>query len=90
LLTLMVASVAIVLVSIGLRARALMYTGTAFLIADLMAIVVRGSVDRPNLLWIAGITLGGAVIALAAVAENHREALLQRVRLLAANIGDWE
>jgi hypothetical protein len=90
LVSLMVASVAIVLLSIGIRVRALMYTGTAFLLADIVAMVVRESVERPNLLWIVGITLGGGVIAIAAAAENHREVLLQRVRLLAATIGAWE
>ena len=90
LLSLMVASVAIVILSIGIRVRALMYTGTGFLLADLVAMVIRETVERPNLLWIVGIALGGAVIALAAAAENHREVLLQRVRLMAANIHCWE
>ena len=88
--TLLVASVIVTLLSIGLRIRVLMYTGTAFLIADLLAMIVRGSIDNPNILWIAGIALGAAVIVLAAVCENHREKLLARVRFLAADLESWE
>src|SRR5207248_4553666 len=44
LFTLMAASVVVTLMSIGLRVRALMYTGVAFLIADLVAVLVRGSI----------------------------------------------
>lgn len=90
LLTLMVAAVAVTLVSIGLRVRALMYTGTAFLLADLVAMVVRGGIDCPQLLWAGGIVLGAAVLALAAVCERHREELLQRIRLVAAELEAWE
>ncbi|MGH7129963.1 MAG: hypothetical protein ACREIV_15435, partial [Planctomycetaceae bacterium] len=45
LVTLMLASVLITLLGMGLRVRALAYTGTAFLAADMAAMVVRGSVD---------------------------------------------
>lgn len=90
ILSLMVASVGVTLVSIGLRVRALMYTGSAFLLADLVAMVVRGSVDRPTVLWMAGILLGAAVIALAAFCENHREVLLSRMRRLAAELESWQ
>ncbi|MBI2480148.1 MAG: hypothetical protein HYV60_16410, partial [Planctomycetia bacterium] len=55
LIMLMVLATSVLLVSIGLRLRALMYTGTAFLIADLVAMVVCGGIDHPNLLWIVGI-----------------------------------
>jgi hypothetical protein len=67
-----------------------MYTGTAFLAADLVIMLVRGSIDRPNLLWIAGILVGAAVVGLAAFCENHRERLLQRLRGLAAELEHWE
>jgi hypothetical protein len=89
LFTLMVASVAVLLVSIGLRVRALMYTGTAFLIADLIGIVVRGSVDRPGVLWIAGIAFGSSIVLLGAVCENNREKVLQRMRAVSAKIEQW-
>lgn len=89
LLTLMVTSVVIVIVAMGLRVRALMYTGTAFLIADLIAIVVRGSIDQPSLLWLAGIVIGAAVIGLAAYCERNREKMLQRLRLLSAELETW-
>ncbi|MCH8830892.1 MAG: hypothetical protein IID45_15055 [Planctomycetes bacterium] len=90
LFTLMVAAVGVTLVAIGLRVRALMYTGTAFLLADLVAMVVRGSVDHPTLLWIVGILFGAAVIVLAAVCERHREQLLTRMRRLTAELESWE
>jgi hypothetical protein len=90
LFSLMLASVAIILTAMGLRVRALMYTGAAFLVADLVAMVVRGSIDDPNVLWIAGLTLGAAVIALAAVCERNREELLDRMRLLSETLKNWE
>jgi hypothetical protein len=90
LFSLMVASVAVVLVSIGLRVRALMYTGTAFLVADLVAMVVRGSIDDLNVLWISGLALGAAVIALGAWCERNREALVERMRYLADVLKQWE
>jgi hypothetical protein len=89
LFTLMVASVAVLLVSIGLRVRALMYTGTAFLIADLIGIIVRGSVDRPGVLWIAGIAFGSSIVLLGAICENNREKVLQRMRAVSAKIEQW-
>jgi hypothetical protein len=52
--------------------------------------VVRGSIDRPSLLWFAGIAVGAAVIALAAYCERHREDLLQRMRLMAAELETWK
>lgn len=87
--TLMLASVAVVLVSIGIQVRASMYLGTAFLLADLVSMLVRGSIDHPNLLWITGLALGAAIVALAAVCENHRERVLQRIRLLSAALERW-
>jgi hypothetical protein len=90
LFSLMVASVGVMLVAMGLRVRALIYAGTAFLIADLIAMVVRGSIDNPNVLWIAGLAFGGAVIALGAVCERNREALVGRIRVLADTLKQWE
>ena len=90
LISLMVISVLVTLLGIGSRIRALMYLGTGFLIADLLAMVVRGSIDRPSLLWFAGIAVGAAVIALAAYCERHREDLLQRMRLMAADLETWK
>jgi hypothetical protein len=86
----MIASVAVTLAAMGLRIRALMYTGTGFLVGDLVAMVVRGSIDNPTLLWIAGILFGLAVISLAAYCEKHREHVLQRLRLVAARLETWE
>jgi hypothetical protein len=90
LLTLMIASVAIVLLGIGLRVRAMLYTGTAFLVADLVALVVRGSVDNPNLLWIAGVLVGAGIVALGAYCEKHREDLALRMHLLASTLKTWQ
>lgn len=90
ILTLMLAAVAVALAAIGLRIRALLYTGTAFLLADLVALVARGSVDQPNLLWIVGVALGASIIALGAACENHRETLLARLRGLAAELELWK
>ncbi len=89
LLSLMVISVGVVLAAMGLRLRALMYAGTAFLVADVAAMVVRGSVDEPSLLWIAGILLGVLLVALAAYCERRREQMLQRLRMVAAELETW-
>ncbi len=89
MLSLMVLSTGVMLVAIGLRVRALMYTGTAFLIADLLAMVVRSGIEHPNLLWIAGIGFGGAILMLGAFLENSREKMLQRLRALSAQLEQW-
>lgn len=90
LLTLMVASVIIILLSIGLQIRSLVYTGTAFLAADLVAILVRGGLDHPHILWAAGIGLGLGIIALAAFCENHREMLMSKIRFISAELETWK
>lgn len=90
LFSLMVASVGVTLLAMGLRIRALMYTGVGFLVADLIAMLVRGSVDNPSILWIAGVTFGTLIIGLAAYCERHREKLLQRMRLVASQLDAWE
>jgi hypothetical protein len=90
LISLMVASVGVTLVAMGLRVRALMYTGVGFLVADLIAMLVRGSIDNPSILWIAGITIGTLVIGLAAYCEQHREKLLQRMRLVSSQLDAWD
>jgi hypothetical protein len=67
-----------------------MYAGVGFLIADLIAMIVVGSIENLNILWIAGIALGTSVIALAAYCEKHRELVLQRLRILAAELETWD
>jgi hypothetical protein len=90
LVSLLVASVGIVLLAIALRVRALMYAGAGFLMADLVAMVVRGSLAHPNLLWIVGLGVGAFVVALAAICENRREQLQQRLRIVSAALRQWE
>jgi hypothetical protein len=90
MLTLLGLSVLVTLLAIGLRLRSLMCIGTVLLMADLIAMVVRSTADHLNVLWILGVGLGIAVIALAAYCENHRETLLARVRLLSAELATWE
>ena len=85
----MVLCVLVVLLSIGLRLRALVYTGSAFLMADLLGMVVRSSIDNPTLLWVCGLGMGVSVIALAAFCENHREKVLARIRLVTAELATW-
>ncbi|MCC7335257.1 MAG: hypothetical protein IT422_09175 [Pirellulaceae bacterium] len=89
LLSLLVLCVCIVLASIGLRLRALVFTGSAFLLVDLVAMVIHSSFDHPQLLWITGLAIGGGVIALAAICENQRERLLDRIRLISAELATW-
>jgi hypothetical protein len=89
LFSLMVLCVLVILISIGLRIRALIYTGSAFLLADLSGMVVRSTIDNPTLLWVGGIGLGITVIALAAVCENHRENLMAKIRMLSSELATW-
>ncbi|MEZ6129693.1 MAG: hypothetical protein R3C59_13505 [Planctomycetaceae bacterium] len=89
MLTLMVLSVLVILASIGLRIRVLVYAGSAFLLADLVAMVVHTTITNPVLLWVGGVALGIGVIVLAAVCENHREKLLARIRFLSAELATW-
>jgi len=87
--SLMVVSVAVLLLAIGLRIRALLYAGTTFLFADLTAMLVRGSIDNANVLWIAGFLLGASVLTLGAICERHRETLLRRMSVLADSLKTW-
>ncbi|MGR9108757.1 MAG: hypothetical protein ACU843_17710, partial [Gammaproteobacteria bacterium] len=87
--SLLIGSVLVILLSIGLRVRALIYTGTAFLLADLVAMVIRSTMDNPNLLPLLGVALGIAVLTLAAWSERYRENLLQRMRILSAELQQW-
>jgi hypothetical protein len=89
LITLLVLSVLVILLSIGLHIRTLVYVGTAFLFADLVAMVIQSAIANPGLLWIGGLGMGIAVIALAAVCENHREQLLSKIRILSAELATW-
>ena len=89
MLSLMILSVLVVLIAIGLRVRVLMYTGVAFLIADLLAMLVRSAVDHPNMLWISGLGIGLVVIAIGAVCEVYRERLLSKVRTLSSELASW-
>ena len=87
--SLMVLSVVVILIAIGLRLRALIHAGTAFLLVDLVAMVVRSSIDNPGMLWVMGLLIGASVITLAAVCENNRERLLSRIRILSDELATW-
>jgi hypothetical protein len=87
--TLMLVSMVVILLAIGLRARAILYTGSAFLAGDLVAIVVRGCVDHPQMLWMTGIALGTAVVGLAAYCERRRDVILARIQTLSAALERW-
>lgn len=89
ILSLMVLAVCVVLIAIGLRIRSLMYTGVAFLFADLLAMLVRSAIDNPDFLWISGLGIGIGVIGIAALCEIYREKLLSRVRYLSSELATW-
>ena len=89
ILLLMVLSVLVILIAIGMRIRSLVYAGTAFLLVDLVAMVIRSTIHNLNLLWICGVVLGAGVIVLAAFCENHREKLLTRIRMVSAELATW-
>ncbi|MCM2370550.1 hypothetical protein [Aporhodopirellula aestuarii] len=89
LLSLMILSVLVILIAIGLRLRALIHVGTAFLCVDLVAMVVRSSIDHPGMLWATGLVLGASVIAIAATCEHHREGLLSRIRIMSDELATW-
>jgi len=87
--SLMVLSVLVVLIAIGLRVRVLMFTGIAFLFADLLAMLVRSAIDHPQMLWVSGLSLGLLVMAMAAICEVYRERLLSRMRFLSSELATW-
>ncbi len=87
--TLMLSATIVLFVAMGLRVRALLYTATAFLVGDLIAIVIRGCVDQPQFLWIAGIGLGTTVVFLAAYCERRRDRIIERIQTLSAALGKW-
>jgi len=87
--SLMVLSVLVVLIAIGLRVRVLMFTGIAFLFADLLAMLVRSAIDHPQMLWASGLSLGLLVMAIAAICEVYRERLLSRMRFLSSELATW-
>ncbi|WP_437185324.1 hypothetical protein SH668x_002425 [Planctomicrobium sp. SH668] len=90
MLTLMLTSVLMIVVSIGARMKTTMYCATAFLVADMIAVVVHGSMTNPNLLWIVGLVVGFSIIALAAYCEKYRESILSRIRLISADLESWK
>ncbi|MBI4604557.1 MAG: hypothetical protein HY721_21555 [Planctomycetes bacterium] len=88
-LSLMLLSALVIVASIGVRARATLYAGAAFLAADLAAMVVHASRENRNVLWLVGVGLGAAVVVLAALCENRREVLLQKLRAASARLETW-
>ncbi|HVS09383.1 MAG TPA: hypothetical protein VMS76_05860 [Planctomycetota bacterium] len=89
LLSLMVLSTAVIFASLAVKARAMLYSGTAFLVADLITMVVRGTLQHVNLLWIFGLGLGALLIVVAALCENRREVLQAKLRSLAVRLESW-
>ncbi len=89
ILSLMLLSVLIVLIAIGLKLRALVHAGTAFLVLDLVAMVIRSTIDNPGMLWAIGLLVGVVVITIAAICERNREHVLGRIRMLSAQLATW-
>jgi hypothetical protein len=87
--TLMLLSLLVLCISIGARLRVPMFVSLAFLCADLVAILVRSTIDHPVLLWTSGLVVGISVMAFAALCEVHRERILGRIRLLSAELATW-
>lgn len=88
--SLMILSVLFILIAIGLRLRALIHLGTAFLCVDLVAMVIRSSIDHPGMLWVTGLVIGASVIAIGATCEHYRESLLSRIRILSDELSTWQ
>ena len=85
----MIAALIVLVFGIGARVRALVFTGIGFLFTDLTAMIVHGTIDHPDLLWLVGILIGSGVVTLGAICENNREKLLQRVRTISATLQTW-
>ena len=88
MLSLLVLSVFVVFLSIGLRVKLPMYSGVAFLFADLLAMLIRSAVEL-EMLWVSGLGVGIAVIGVAALCEVYRERILSRVRMLSVELATW-
>lgn len=89
LFCLMVLCVVMVVLSIGLRLRALMLTGIVFLFVDLIAMVAHSTMEHPGFLWVIGLATGVGVIALAAFCENQRENIMARIRQISSELATW-
>ena len=89
MVSLMVLSVLVILMAMGFQLKALLHLGTAFLFMDLVAMLIRSSIDNPGMLWALGLAIGAGVIALAAWCESHRENLMSRIRVLSAVLATW-
>lgn len=87
--SLLLLSVVVIMMAIGLRLKSLIYTGSAFLLTDLIVMVIRSREAYPFVPWLCGIAVGVGVIGLAAFCENHREKVLSRIRLLSAELSTW-
>ncbi|MCA9008989.1 MAG: hypothetical protein KDB01_04545 [Planctomycetaceae bacterium] len=87
--SLLLLSVVVIILAIGLRLKSLIYTGSAFLLTDLIVMVIRSGEAYPFVPWLCGIAVGIGVIGLAAFCENHREKVLARIRLLSAELATW-
>ncbi len=90
IVSLMILSVLVILIAIGLRLRALIHVGVAFLCVDLIAMVIRSSIDRPGMLWVTGLVVGASVIMVGATCEHYRESLLSRIRILSDELSTWQ
>ena len=90
IVSLMILSVFVILLAIGMRLRALIHVGAAFLCVDLVAMVIRSSIDHPGMLWVTGLVIGASVIAIGAACEHYRESLLSRIRILSDELSTWQ
>ena len=75
----------------GLGAQLLLFAGLLVLLASRPSIrpALAMAVVVADLLWVAGIVCGAAVLALGAFCENNREVLLQRMRAMSAVLDTW-
>ena len=89
ILSLLLLSVVVIVLAIGLRLKSLVYAGSAFLLTDLIVMVIRSHDSYPFMPWLCGIAVGVGVIGFAAFCENHREKVLARIRFLTAELATW-
>ena len=83
-------SVASVVIGVALRIRAFLYAGVAFLVLNvgfqLVQLYPEQRLGRAIVLIVLGITITGAMIGF----NVKREAILQRIRIMRADLDSWE
>lgn len=86
---LLLLAVAFGALSFQIRSRSLLWLSTGAVLIDCAVLLFRMGRAEPLLLWVAGLVLGLALMAVAAWLERGRETALQQLRLWQSSLRSW-